>query len=202
MRSIKFILAFAIMSIGVSCKKSESSEKLSTGVLRASTDLCAFLSTPLRSDMYAYDGQQNLQQLQCYGISAIGDTTPEQWYFNSSSTATTNGTTVIQPTSMTGSGRWLFLYKVPAASKRQETYSGSSNASGIYSVTYPVAFASGIVPNIQSSLISGNNKETMVVTSTNTGFSILVQTRNDVVGLLPTYSNVSGRTVQVLITQP
>lgn len=83
--------------------------------------------------------------------------------------------------------------------KRQESYVGTTNASGLYTVTYATPYAS--IPNVQVNTINGNNKETQITTSTTTGFSIYIQLRSDVLGLLPTYSNVASRTVNVLVTE-
>jgi len=84
--------------------------------------------------------------------------------------------------------------------KRQETYSGTSNGSGVYSVTFGTAYS--VAPNIQVSLNNGTDTQTWRVTSiTTTGFSVLVRNRVDVIGLLPTYANVSGAALDVLITE-
>lgn len=84
--------------------------------------------------------------------------------------------------------------------KSVATYSGTTAATtGIYSVTYPVAYAS--VPNVQLSNITTNPRDVVMLTSSSTtGFTIQVQRRVDVLGLLPTYSNVSGVTVNALVT--
>lgn len=79
-------------------------------------------------------------------------------------------------------------------------YTGSTNGSGIYSVTYGSAYSSK--PHIVFSVEGGTNKDTSILTSTTTtGFSILVERRSDVIGLLPTYAPVSGITVNVTVTQ-
>lgn len=196
MKKIIYLLTLSVLLI--SCNKSNDSDK-ATAML-APSDLCAFLSTPLRSDMYSHDGQQNTQQLQCFGYSAIGDTTPEQWYFDLNSTATDNGTTVIQPTSMTGSGRWLFLYKVPSASKKQETFSGTTAGSGTYTVTFGTAYA--VAPNIQANIINGAVTNTCRITSVSTtGFTVTANNTVNVLGLLPTFPTLNGAAIDVLVTQ-
>ncbi len=86
-----------------------------------------------------------------------------------------------------------------AKTKRQETYIGTTNGSGVYSVTYATAFSS--VPCLSYATIGGAIKEEELITSTTTGFSINVQLRTDLIGLLPTYANVSGRTVNVTVTE-
>lgn len=83
--------------------------------------------------------------------------------------------------------------------KRQETYSGTTNASGIYTITYPTAYAN--IPNVQFQIRGGLVTQTVRITSsTTTGCTLYVQNRVDVVGLLPSYVNVSGATVDVLVT--
>jgi len=85
--------------------------------------------------------------------------------------------------------------------KRQETYAGTTNSSGVYTITYGTAYSS--VPNVQYNLGTGaNNKMTiLLLTSTTTGCSFKVELRSDVLGLLPTYSNVNGQAVGVLVTE-
>lgn len=77
-------------------------------------------------------------------------------------------------------------------------YSGSTNGSGVYSVTYGAAY--GAKPALVFSVEGGTNKDTSVLTSTTTGFSILVERRTDVLGLLPSYAVVSGLNVNVLVS--
>lgn len=86
-----------------------------------------------------------------------------------------------------------------SAVKISTPYSGTTNASGNYTVTFPVAYA--VAPNIQVCLINPNVRDTPVPTVTTTGFTVNVQRRTDVVGLLPTYANVNGASVDVLITE-
>jgi len=155
--------------------------------------LTAFLSTPSRADMYGYDGQQDTQQLQCYNEL-------EQWRFDANSTASDNGLTVIKPTSilLTDPGRWVFQYKMQ--SKKQETFSGISNSSGNFTVTFASAYPSS--PDIQPAIINPTDTQTIRITAiSTTGFTVNVRNRADVIGLLPTYSNVNGASVSVLVTQ-
>lgn len=86
------------------------------------------------------------------------------------------------------------------ALKRQETFTVNTNASGIATISYS-AYAA--VPNIQFTLgVGTGNKETIVPqTATTTGATFLVQLRTDVLGLIPSYSNVVGREVNVLVTE-
>src|ERR1700749_1115121 len=95
---------------------------------------------------------------------------------------------------------------VVAAAKRQENYSGTSNASGLYTVTFPTPY--GTAPNIQPSLPNQANTNVFVKINsvTTTGFTINVFQRNSVnlLGidvLLFATSNVSGASVDVLVTE-
>lgn len=84
--------------------------------------------------------------------------------------------------------------------KRQETYRGTTNASGLYTVTYATSYST--VPTVVPSFITTDPRDVaMVTSSTTTGFTIQVQRRVDVVGLLPTYSNRSGVTVDVNVNE-
>lgn len=83
--------------------------------------------------------------------------------------------------------------------KRQETYSGTTNSNGNYTVVFSTSYA--LAPNIQVNLIGSNIRDVTTTTVSTTGFTINVQRRTDVIGLLPSYSNVNGTSVDVLITQ-
>lgn len=86
------------------------------------------------------------------------------------------------------------------ALKRVEHYNSTTNASGLYTVTYGTAF--GATPNVQFQIVGGSVTNTIRLTaSSTTGFTVHVQNRVDVVGLLPTYNNVSGATVDVLVVE-
>jgi len=80
------------------------------------------------------------------------------------------------------------------------SYSGTTNSSGTFTVTYPTAYS--VTPNVQFQIVGGSVTNTIRLTSsTTTGFTVYVQNRVDVVGLLPSYTNVNGATVDVLVTK-
>lgn len=82
--------------------------------------------------------------------------------------------------------------------KRIEAYSGTTDASGNYTVTFGASFS--VAPNIQANIIGGTNTNFIKISSVSTtGFTVNVTSRTDVAGLLPTYSNVSGASVDVMI---
>lgn len=84
--------------------------------------------------------------------------------------------------------------------KRQESYSGTTNASGQYTVTFSTAFLTA--PNIQANIIGAPDNQNIRITSVGTtGFTVTVRNRVDVVGLLPTWTNVNGALVDVVVTQ-
>ena len=86
------------------------------------------------------------------------------------------------------------------AGKRTETYSGTTNASGLYTVTFGTAYAAA--PNIQANLINGADNQNLRITAiSTTGFTVLARTRVDVIGLLPTWNNANGLAVDVLINE-
>lgn len=98
-----------------------------------------------------------------------------------------------------------------AATKRQETYSGTTDASGNYTVTFSTAYS--VAPNIQCQVIAGTTETFLRVTSiTATGFTINVYTRGivsslPVIGVLTntllgaTTTPLSAANVDVLITE-
>lgn len=90
--------------------------------------------------------------------------------------------------------------------KRQETYSGTTNASGVYTVTFPQPYAAA--PNIQANIVnqSATNQFLRVTSISATGFTVNVFARGslNVLGidvLLFTTTNVNGAAVDVLITE-
>lgn len=84
--------------------------------------------------------------------------------------------------------------------KRTETYSGTTNASGNYTVSFGTAYS--VAPNIQANIINGTDTQNIRITAiSTTGFTVLVRNRTDALGLLPSYSNVNGASVDVLINE-
>lgn len=89
---------------------------------------------------------------------------------------------------------------------RQETYSGTTNASGVYTITFTDPYDTA--PNIQASITnqSSTNQFIRVSSVSTTGFTINVYQRNSasVLGievLLAAVVNVNGATVDVLVTE-
>lgn len=91
------------------------------------------------------------------------------------------------------------------ALKRQETYSGSTNSSGDYTVTFGTAYS--VPPNIQAQIIGGNSNQVLTVTSVSTtGFTVKVVEKQTttllgIVVLQNSTANVNGANVDVLITE-
>lgn len=85
--------------------------------------------------------------------------------------------------------------------KRQQTLTSITNTSGLATFTWS---AYTTTPNIQATLsFAAGNKETIIFNSapTITGVVFLVQLRADVLGLLPSYSNVNAREVKIIVTE-
>lgn len=84
--------------------------------------------------------------------------------------------------------------------KRQESYSGTSNGSGNYTVTFGTAYS--VAPNIVIGLKGSTNEQGYdSVTISTTGFTIHIYQRTYALGLAQTPTNVSGATIDVLITE-
>jgi len=78
-------------------------------------------------------------------------------------------------------------------------YTGTTNGSGVYTVTYATAYATK--PNVQAIFETTDPRDVVMLTaSSTTGFTLQVQRRVDVAGVLPTYLNRSGVTVNALVT--
>lgn len=98
---------------------------------------------------------------------------------------------------LTGSGTSGSPYNL-ALTKAPVLYAGTTDASGNYTVSY--GFTYGVKPQVLFSVEGGTIKDSSVLTSTTTGFTINVQRRTEVLGLLPTYANVAGLAVNVSVT--
>lgn len=153
------------------------------------------------------------------GISTVTSLFPTQTG-NSGKFLTTNGTAVSWGTALTSevdgsttneielpsqtsnAGRTLITNGSSVSwGKRQETYSGTTNASGNYTVTFGTAYSSA--PNIQASITSGSVNQFLQITNiSTTGFTVNVYSFNVVLGVVQSSSsNVSGATIDVLITE-
>lgn len=90
-------------------------------------------------------------------------------------------------------------------SKRQETYSGTTNSSGVYTVTFGTSYS--VAPNIQANIVGGTANQFLVITSVSTtGFTVNAYQRNAVTLLatellLASTVNVEGANIDVLITE-
>lgn len=99
---------------------------------------------------------------------------------------------------------WNDLSNKPTM-KRVDTYLGTTNASGDYSVTYAVPFNS--TPDVQPQLQAGTpSQEVRITSSTINGFTVKVTNRASVnlLGvdvLLAATTNVNGASVGVLVTE-
>lgn len=111
----------------------------------------------------------------------------------------------------TGSGAATYVSGIlniptPPSMNRQERYSGTTDASGNYTVTFATSYP--VAPNIQASISnqSTTNQTIRVSSVTTTGFTVNVYQRSAVTllgieVLLAATTNVSGATVDVLVTQ-
>lgn len=96
-------------------------------------------------------------------------------------------------------GTWESLTGKPTF-KRQETYNGTTNGSGVYTVTFSTPYPS--TPDVQPTWIGAGDTNSWRVTSvSSSSFTVLARNRTDVIGLLPSFSNVSGATIGVLVTE-
>lgn len=58
------------------------------------------------------------------------------------------------------------------------SYSGVTDAGGLYSVTYPTPFAAGKTPTVIPSMVGAPNTQSVRVTaSSETGFTVMVEAR-------------------------
>lgn len=94
------------------------------------------------------------------------------------------------------------------AVKRVETYTGTTDASGNYTITFSTVYS--VAPNIQASIRNQSNIQQQIRVSSisTTGFTINVSQRNTLLSgllgveiLLATTSNVNGASVDILVTE-
>lgn len=97
------------------------------------------------------------------------------------------------------SGNYNDLSNKPSI-KRQETFTGTTNASGNYTVTFAQSFSTA--PDVQAQMVNPADNDFVRVTSiTTTGCTVNARRRTDIVGLLPTFANLASASVTVLITE-
>lgn len=94
----------------------------------------------------------------------------------------------------------------PPSAKRIESYSGTTNASGNYTVTFGTAYA--VAPNVQATIPNqaAVNQFIKVTSVSTTGFTVNVFQRNSVTllavdVLLSTTTNVNGAPVDVMVLE-
>lgn len=102
-----------------------------------------------------------------------------------------------------GLGAILNKPAIPSV-KRMETYIGTTDASGLFTVTYPAAFAA--IPNVQPEPPSVANYTWIKVSSSTTGFSLrLIQRASiTVLGfelLAATFTNVAGAAAKAMVVE-
>lgn len=89
--------------------------------------------------------------------------------------------------------------------KRVEPYSGTTNGSGVYTVTFGTAFS--VAPNIQANLVGNSTNQYLRVASiSTTGFTVNAYSFNTntllgIVSLINTTANLSGAAVDVVVTE-
>jgi hypothetical protein len=89
---------------------------------------------------------------------------------------------------------------VVSKTKNTETSTGTTNASGTYTFTFAKTYS--VAPNVQANIINGTDSQIIRVgTPTTTSVTVTVRNRTDVVGLLPSWSNVNGANVHILVNE-
>lgn len=86
-------------------------------------------------------------------------------------------------------------------SKRLEKYSGTTGSVGTYTVNFATSFS--VTPNIQANIVNGTDYQISKPVVSTTGFTVTVRGATSVLslGVLPTYTNVVGANVDVIINE-
>lgn len=158
------------------------------------------LSAGIKADLINYNSAIDQQGYLCLGDTTIGDSIARIYYYDAASSTTDDGENVLLATGM-GVGRFKKLQAIVLpTTKRMEHYSGSTDSSGNYTVTFASSFVSApeVIPNI----VSSNPRDVVMITAISTaGFTVNVQRRSDTLGLLPSYANQVGVTVNVFVKE-
>lgn len=86
------------------------------------------------------------------------------------------------------------------AQKRQQLFTGTTNASG--NVTINFGWTHAVAPHVDPNIIGpSDNQFIRVVSVSTTGCVVNARQRTDIAGLLPTWGNLSGATVSVHVTE-
>lgn len=128
---------------------------------------------------------------------------------NSGRFLTTNGTTLswgdgfALPSQTGNAGKPLITNgTTPSWGKKQEIFSGTTNGSGLYTVTFSGTYS--VAPNVQVAIQGDFASYTAVVSSKNTTTAtVKVYTLSSILslGLVPQYSTVASVPVDVVITE-
>jgi len=155
------------------------------------TYLCVESKAALKAEVDRINDGQPITLLDTPGLVYV---------WNASSTAADDNNLVLRPDNIPSGdpGRYLFAYKWNLNATVKLT--GTTDSSGNFTFAYPAAYPT--LPNVQPVIMGGTNTQTFKLTaSTVNGFTVNVVNRNEgVLGVLPSYSNVVGATVTVLVT--
>lgn len=154
-----------------------------------------------RAELRGYIGITPDQPIVIGGYSAA-PLQVEVWQFDPVSMAADDGVSVLKPTVTlsTDPGRYIRTSTTASAVKKSENKSGATNSSGNFTFTFSNIYT--VAPNVQANIINASDTQIIKIgTPTTTGVTVTVRNRTDVVGLLPTWSNVNGASVDILVTE-
>lgn len=155
------------------------------------------LSAEVKADLVGYNGASDGTAYIVLGNTVRGDSAPRIYYYDSTSVATTDGEDVLDATGM-GAGKFV-------KAKAAKNYSGTTDASGNYTVTFATPYA--VAPNVQASIPnqSATNQYIRVTSVSTTGFTVNAYAFNTnnllgIISLVTTTSNIASMAVDVLVT--
>lgn len=102
----------------------------------------SFTTVTTRAELYGISTFQDGRACAVLGISTGWDAPTEFWTYDSSSSLSDNGTTVIKPTDIVGNGRFLFVSYLPKqlGNVYSKVWRGSATTSGS-TVTFDISGA-------------------------------------------------------------
>jgi len=197
--TVLIVLAGKIACASLSPTKSFAQEVTRQGAFTTRGMVLSFVDSINHLPTDALNPSTNLVG-QDWGVyTTLGNTNPSTWVrvysFNAPLAAGVK---------YTDTAAMLTPYQRKSGIKLGAPYSGTTNASGDYAVTFSSAYS--VAPNIQANIIGGTANQFILISSiSTTGFSVKTVQRSAVTllgieVLLAATTNLSGANVHVLIT--
>lgn len=184
--------------------------QLQEALAQTTDPIYSSLNIARRTSLRGYIGANN-QVASVYGLSSFGDTTPELWRYDSSSTTADNGSTVLKPTDVGSgeTGRWIFVYKLPTGDIPFPTINFSPGR--VVNTTYqntgsrPMLAVYSISASVTNPLVAGSSTVNIYGEISTNGTTWTTPTQNSnssSVGLAVAIQITNGQTGNIVFPVP